>query len=896
MVRADGLGPGAVLRGGQGRPGGGEGGGGGQGGGEDEAHRAADHDRNLRPAGRGESARGTGSGRGAPPSCSRPRGPTRSGSSGAWGAWASRSSPATTTRGPWACSRGTRGRTCCRTRSPTPRASWPGSRTSGGRCPRPGVLFATHDEALAAIGPAEDRLGAWFHRPWSPWPALAPILDKAHQHAVARAIGFPVPATVQPADAAEVRAAARELRFPVVLKPRDAPEFRRRFRAQVLEAATPAELEAAWERAAPYAPQISEVVPGGDERPLDAGELPGGRRAGRRLVHRPQAAPVAPALRHGPRGRGAAGTRGSPPAATSCSTPSATTASRRWRPSATRATAGTTSSRSTPARGSGSASRRPPGSTCPTRRTWTPWGASPRGAPAGHASGRRWVLLSRHLGASPGEIRRGDWTAGAFLHSLRPPIVDGVLDARDPRPAVASYSRQLARRPAWLRACASWSWAGATRSPPAPAGCSRRWPRGSDAAPAFVRAGGDLTYSERAPTSGAWIPMQTRRAGVLRGDRPPSPARRRTPRRGLTLLFPPVLPGAAIPGDVVAVGLLPAGPLGRAPGGRARPLRPPAAGGERVRAHRRARPRGPARGGLPGRAATGAGPAAADRVERGADPRHRPHPPPHAQGARRDGPPGRPAGPGPGARPGPLGQPARPALDHLAAGARPHRLPDRPQRPPARRHAARALRAPPARTWPRPCAPRGARWACTRRSPRPRTARALVARGGVAARGGRGGARRALPLPALPLPRDGALVRGGGPGLRLQPGLQRGPGLRLRLRAPLPAVDRGRGAPGAPAAAAAGRHGHDAPLPARARRRGGARAGPARARAGARGRRARRAALAQHLPGRRPGPGLRPRCGSACWTTSPSAARASARPARWPRRRRRGSTGAGCCT
>ena len=38
------------------------------------------------------------------------------------------------------------------------------------------------------------------------------------------------------------RAWPRELRFPVVLKPRYAPEFRRRFRAQVLEAADPEEL------------------------------------------------------------------------------------------------------------------------------------------------------------------------------------------------------------------------------------------------------------------------------------------------------------------------------------------------------------------------------------------------------------------------------------------------------------------------------------------------------------------------------------------------------------------------------------------------------------------------------------------------------------------------------
>ena len=64
---------------------------------------------------------------------------------------------------------------------------------------------------------------------------------------------------------------------------------------------------AAWERAAPYGPQISEVIPGGDERIWTLGSYrdADGRRAG--LVHRAQAAPVAAALRHRPLGRGPVG-------------------------------------------------------------------------------------------------------------------------------------------------------------------------------------------------------------------------------------------------------------------------------------------------------------------------------------------------------------------------------------------------------------------------------------------------------------------------------------------------------------------------------------------------------------------------------------------------------------
>ena len=67
----------------------------------------------------------------------------------------------------------------------------------GRSLPGKGVLFPTHDEAIAAIGPHEDHLAQWFHRPWSPWDVMENILDKRHQHEVARSIGFPVPATVE---------------------------------------------------------------------------------------------------------------------------------------------------------------------------------------------------------------------------------------------------------------------------------------------------------------------------------------------------------------------------------------------------------------------------------------------------------------------------------------------------------------------------------------------------------------------------------------------------------------------------------------------------------------------------------------------------------------------------
>jgi hypothetical protein len=70
---------------------------------------------------------------------------------------------------------------------------------------------------------------------------------------------------------------------------------------------------------------------------------------------------------------------------------------------------------------------------------------TPREWPAGHRDGIRWMLATRHLTASPREVLRGEWGAREFLSSLRPPIHDGVLDVRDPRPAIALARRHLRR-------------------------------------------------------------------------------------------------------------------------------------------------------------------------------------------------------------------------------------------------------------------------------------------------------------------------------------------------------------------------------------------------------------------------------------------------------------------
>lgn len=306
-----------------------------------------------------------------------------------------------------------------------------------------GVLFATHDEAIAAIGPREAEVDALMRRPWSPWGRMSAIIDKGEQHAAARRIGFPVPATVTPGDDADVAALAGELRFPVVLKPRYAPGFRRRFRAQVLEAADAEELRRQWALAAEYRPQVSEVIPGDDSCLWSLGSY-------RDAAGRPLASFTGRKLRQWPPRFG-----------------TARAAESRWDPGlAERGHAlldelgfhgiSQVEVKRDPRDGRDNLIEVNPRSwlwvglatACGVNLPYECWrdaAGMPRTLPAGHRDGRRWVLAGKHLVASAREIRRGEWSARAFLESLRPPVTDGVIDPRDPRPALALYGRMLRR-------------------------------------------------------------------------------------------------------------------------------------------------------------------------------------------------------------------------------------------------------------------------------------------------------------------------------------------------------------------------------------------------------------------------------------------------------------------
>lgn len=308
---------------------------------------------------------------------------------------------------------------------------------------RGGVLFPTHDEAIAAIGPREAEVDAVFARPWSPWALMRRLIDKGHQHAVAREIGFPVPATIEPGDEEDVVAAARELRFPMVLKPRYAPEFRRRFRTQVLEAHDAEELRRAWERAAEYQPQISEVIPGGDDRLWTLGSYRDAE--GRRL-----ASFTGRKLRQWPPRFGtarAAEAHWDPDYADRCHTlldalgfHGISQVETKRDPRDGRDHLIEVNPRSWLWVGLATAA----GVNLP-HVAWRDMAGLPAALPPGHRSGLRWILASKHLAGSAREIRRGEWTWREFAATIRPPWVDGVLDPRDPRPAAALYGRNLQR-------------------------------------------------------------------------------------------------------------------------------------------------------------------------------------------------------------------------------------------------------------------------------------------------------------------------------------------------------------------------------------------------------------------------------------------------------------------
>lgn len=307
------------------------------------------------------------------------------------------------------------------------------------------VLFATHDESLAAIGGRESEVRELFRVPWNSWMEMQITIDKSGQHAAARRIGFPVPGTVVPSgDDDAVRAVADAgLRYPVILKPQYAPEFRSRFGVQVLRAETPDALARAWEDAAQYEPQIQEVIPGGDDCLWTMGSYRGADMTrwatftGRKLRQWPPEFGTARA------------------------------AEARWDPDLAERTHALLDELRFHGISQVEVKRDPRDGRDylieVNPRAWL-WNSlathvginiplacyldaigRPRRWPTGHRSGVRWILTAKHAVASPRELARRQWDLRHFASSIRPPVIDGVMSPSDPMPVLRQYARLVGR-------------------------------------------------------------------------------------------------------------------------------------------------------------------------------------------------------------------------------------------------------------------------------------------------------------------------------------------------------------------------------------------------------------------------------------------------------------------
>ena len=329
----------------------------------------------------------------------------------------------------------------------------------------------------------------------------------------------------------------------------------------------------------------------------------------------------------------------------------------------------------------------------------------------------------------------------------------------------------------------------------------------------------DIVYATEAPESGLWIPAQPDAQDFFRGEQafPGTSVHRH---RGLTLLWEPVQPAAAIPGDILASAFYllarwdelrvpERDRFDRLPARRHPRSRTSPDSISRIRPSRATSPRS-GRGWASRRPATWSVYLThdIDRLRRRT-----------------------PRGIASEVRAGGIGRLRRrwrggirgttfPTFSGPAGGVAWRRRCSSSGATPTNSTAARARSTSASGLiWCAPCRPPAARSASTVPSPRARIGeRSLTSSPSCAARPAavRG---RPLPLPALPLPRDRALAGGARPGVRREPRLQRGAGLRLRDRPAVPAMARRRGAGRRPAARAAGGHGHDPALVPRARRR-----------------------------------------------------------------------------
>jgi D-aspartate ligase len=112
------------------------------------------------------------------------------------------------------------------------------------------VVFPTHDDSLNAIARYADDLQVLA--PFPAWSLLERVQSKRSQLETAQAAGIDIPELDPPT-------------FPVIVKPDRSVEFKRRHKRQAFRCETPAELDDALAKTEEFGPIVQEFVPGGDE-------------------------------------------------------------------------------------------------------------------------------------------------------------------------------------------------------------------------------------------------------------------------------------------------------------------------------------------------------------------------------------------------------------------------------------------------------------------------------------------------------------------------------------------------------------------------------------------------------------------------------------------------------
>jgi predicted ATP-grasp superfamily ATP-dependent carboligase len=159
---------------------------------------------------------------------------------------------------------------------------------------RPAPIFPTHDEELAAVARNADALGGRFLWPAPGWDALERIQRKRVQLEQAEAAGVATPRTAYPGSTGEAVAAADDIGYPVLVKPSEPTEFKRLHRRPAFRCTTQQELERAYGQSEAFAPMVQELIPGGDEELYTLGSYlatdgePLGLFCGRKLRQTPR--------------------------------------------------------------------------------------------------------------------------------------------------------------------------------------------------------------------------------------------------------------------------------------------------------------------------------------------------------------------------------------------------------------------------------------------------------------------------------------------------------------------------------------------------------------------------------------------------------------------------------